>query len=642
MTTATEEDMERLTTEVATLSTRLVEEVAKSLDLEAQVYSFHRDMVTLRQQAADYPELNRKYTSLNAQVDKLKAEKEAAEAENKRLNLEVEELTASLFDEANNMVNNASQETLNYKIKNQKLKEELQEKSTIIQDLQEQLTIVKEMLMQRDEEDRRRPPISHSPSQRISRKFGNSDPSLLLESATMTTKESDNFVATTTATTDTTSTLKDETSDTAQTTEDDGSNTQLDPEDDEFSDIHLVLYSPTINQVRFDLDNFLIDFTQFVYTITRPTFTYDLTNLKLLKWFKKVWTEEIENSFATVPNIPTLKIMIRLQPERTFWNCVVEGRVIVEPVSSVNETFKLSYQSHGGAANGHGHSSKGTSAPPPVATKEPCSFCGESRDDILEHCRLYCMKVEQDDVVSQTVFYPLCNYCLVKLRNVCDFFAKVRMIKSNIFKLNIEYADTRDVLSSKTVNAEASSLSRFMQLATNQSHVKVKTIKDKSIVIRHFVMLALVRVKIFWSKIGIWDLNVPEVSLDELHRELFMYLVDPKFRETHSKEIRAAREAALASTNASRKTSTEETHLQNNNEAKSPDKRTTSHKRKESLQKLQNELDATAAMLQDLNLESPITENPSTKIEDHPNESISDDDDDQEFKDTSDVVEEHK
>ena len=31
--------------------------------------------------------------------------------------------------------------------------------------------------------------------------------------------------------------------------------------------------------------------------------------------------------------------------------------------------------------------------------------------------------------------YPLCNYCLIKLRKLCDFFAKIRLIRSNIFKL---------------------------------------------------------------------------------------------------------------------------------------------------------------------------------------------------------------
>lgn len=635
--------MERLTLEVATLSTRLVEEVAKSLELESQVYSFHRDMVTLRQQAEDYPELSHKYTLLKSEVTQLRLERDAAEAENERLNHEVEELTASLFDEANNMVNNASQETLNYKIKNQKLKEELQEKSTIILDLQEQLTIVKEMLMQRDEEDRRRP-VSHSPAQKPNRQFATGE--LLLEAAVVTVADSDSAAAAATTTTSTTSTTNQ-----VSATDSPGqekSNSNIDFEDDEFSDVHQVLYSPTINQVRFDLDNFLIDFSQFVYTITRPTFTYDLANLRLLKWFKKVWTEEIENSFVNVPAIPTLKIMIRLQPERTFWNCVVEGKVIVEPVNSVNETFKLSYQSHG-ASNGHGGNN---ATPPPVATKEPCSFCGESRDDILEHCRLYCMKVEQDDVVSQTVYYPLCNYCLIKLRNVCDFFAKVRMIRSNVFKLNIEYADTADILASRTVNPDASALTRFMHLSTIQSHIKVKSLKDKSIVVRYFVMLALVRVKIFWSKIGIWDLNVPEVSLDELHRELFMYLVDPQFRETLAKEIRAAREAAAAArikapatpkNNSARSSEEAPVRSESNGGDQSNEKRTVSHKRKESLQKLQNELDATAAMLQDLDLESPITEESkhrSLKAGEHHEES--DSDDEQEFKDTSDTVIEPK
>ena len=81
-------------------------------------------------------------------------------------------------------------------------------------------------------------------------------------------------------------------------------------------------------------------------------------------------------------------------------------------------------------------------------------FCGEARNDSLEHCRLYHLKLFESNTANNSgnnltnqdqqgnndnthviASYPLCNYCLIKLRNLCDFFAKIRLIRSNIFKL---------------------------------------------------------------------------------------------------------------------------------------------------------------------------------------------------------------
>ena len=108
----------------------------------------------------------------------------------------------------------------------------------------------------------------------------------------------------------------------------------------------------------------------------------------------------------------------------------MEGKAVIEPISGVNETFKLAYKGDK------------LSKDVPVAIKDPCSFCGQSKDDILEHSRLYSLKLLNPDSSSVTaetqeviVSYPLCNYCLIKLRTICDFFAKIRLISKNVYKL---------------------------------------------------------------------------------------------------------------------------------------------------------------------------------------------------------------
>ena len=79
-------------------------------------------------------------------------------------------------------------------------------------------------------------------------------------------------------------------------------------------------------------------------------------------------------------------------------------------------------------------------------------FCGEARNDSLEHCRLYHLKLFESNTANNSgnnltnqdqqgnndnthviASYPLCNYCLIKLRNLCDFFAKNQIDKIQYF-----------------------------------------------------------------------------------------------------------------------------------------------------------------------------------------------------------------
>ena len=67
--------------------------------------------------------------------------------------------------------------------------------------------------------------------------------------------------------------------------------------------LETIIYSPNVGAVRFDLSQYQQDFKIFIYTIIKPEFHMDLTTLKNLKFFRTVWSEELENSFPIIPKI---------------------------------------------------------------------------------------------------------------------------------------------------------------------------------------------------------------------------------------------------------------------------------------------------------------------------------------------------
>ncbi|CUM46225.1 uncharacterized protein AC631_00040 [Debaryomyces fabryi] len=480
---------DRLTQEVTLLSTKLVTAVAKQLELEEKLLHMHRDNTQLKQKLGKlgdietkYNEVVSKHEELTKEHEKVKQLKDTAEAQNTKLLGEVEDLTASLFNEANEMVSNASREAYNFKVKNRKLNEEIEEKNTIIDNLQDQLKDLKQLFFRIEEQHK------------------------LTFSGTGTPKlEQSNH-------------LDDENKN--NTEEDVDSNPQK-----YAKQLETIIYSPNVGAIRFDLSQYQQDFKVFIYTIIKPEFHMDLTALKNLKFFRSVWSEELENSFPIIPNLANSNFINRWQKGKNFWNLIVEGKAVIEPISGVNETFKLAYK--GDKLN----------KDVPVATKDPCSFCGQSKDDILEHSRLYSLKLLNPDSSSANtesqdviVSYPLCNYCLIKLRTICDFFAKIRLISSNVYKLKqntqFEEATTPNFQFKRSFNGSSD-----LEVNSSPKNKQVLTKEEEEIeeckVMKLYFILNLIRSKIFWSKLGFWDNveNVHEINIEDLNHEAFRSLI---------------------------------------------------------------------------------------------------------------------
>ena len=480
---------DRLTEEVTLLSTKLVTAVAKQLELEEKLLHMHRDNGQLKQKLSKlgdietkYNEVVPKYEEIKKDHEKMKELKLTAEAQNTKLLAEVEDLTASLFNEANEMVSNASREAYNFKVKNRKLNEEIEEKNTIIDNLQDQLKDLKQLFFRIEEQHK----LTFS---------GNGTPKL---------EQSKNL-------------------------DDQYKNDTGEDADNDLQrytkQLETIIYSPNVGAVRFDLSQYQQDFKIFIYTIIKPEFHMDLTTLKNLKFFRIVWSEELENSFPIIPNLANSNFINRWQKGKNFWNLIVEGKAVIEPISGVNETFKLAYKGDK------------LSKDVPVAIKDPCSFCGQSKDDILEHSRLYSLKLLNPDSSSVTaetqeviVSYPLCNYCLIKLRTICDFFAKIRLISKNVYKLKqsnqFEEPTTPNFQFKRSFNSSSD-----LEVNSSPKKKQVLTKEEEEIeeckVMKLYCMLNLIRSKIFWSKLGFWDNveNVHEINVEDLHHEVFRSLI---------------------------------------------------------------------------------------------------------------------
>lgn len=556
----------RLTREVTSLSTNLVTAEAKLLEMEEKVLQLRKENQLLKTNIKEHELILKKYALLVPEHAKLKQDfikndllRKEAEDKIAELQGEVEDLTASLFDEANKMVSNASRETYNFKIKNGKLQEEIQEKNTIIENLQDQLKDLKQLFFQIEDEQK----LTSTGTPKYEKQ--QLDFNVSSSSSTAAGGKS------------TTSTVaKDE-----EQHQQEGKNLLYQQQ------LDALIYSPTIRSIRFDLIEYHQDFKPFIYAIIKPNYTLDLTSLKTLKYFRKIWLEELENSIPIIPIHSNF--MSRWLKGKSFWNLIVDGKAVIEPISGVNETYKLTYKGKNSVGGVSTSDTTKKEEHPPIATKEPCSFCGENKDDILEHARLYSLRLLNPDynpnlassntggssnssnstATDQEEYlasYPLCNYCLIKLRNICDFFAKIRLIHSNVFKLKqksiIVGGDSNNSSPVMSLNNRFNRLSGIFNesAATNQDTTKnneqsrlpptsINEFEEEAKLMKLYMMLVLIRAKIFWSKIGYWDNpnNVHETNLDEVNYEAFKELIGHVESHSHDvKDLQEVKEEALA------------------------------------------------------------------------------------------------
>ncbi|CAH01150.1 guanine nucleotide exchange factor SEC2 [Kluyveromyces lactis] len=481
---ADQEESKRISLQVTSLSTQLIESIDKQSQLEEQLLVAKKTISTQQNIANSYNELKQELQSLKLQyeTDKTKFKKQeeiCADAEKKvaTLNQEIEDLTASLFDEANNMVADARKEQNAVEILNSKLKEQLKEKDLLLDTLSMQLKNLKNVLYKFEND------------------FNSSKNVSLSDSAT------------------------------SSTTSIDRSTTNLTSVNDNSLSFQGVLFSPLLHSLRYDVPLYT-EYLKFLAVLPQCENLQQTTSES--KLLRRLINYEI-SPVLRLDNASGVGWLVK----RNLMNLMMEGLVSIEPISGINETYRTGYSSPSipdspEVENKDSHLFSRPVNSPPVAMVEPCAFCGENRNDILEHGRLYIFKTYQklengkNELTNQ---FPVCHYCLLKLRQVCEIFAFLRSLRSGAWHLEkVALASIHqgkvnaysEVTKASRPKMKSKRLSIFQGLKQSQSSTPIiengPQFADKNglpttNIQRSWARLSQLRASLQWSHIGVWSLD---------------------------------------------------------------------------------------------------------------------------------------
>lgn len=128
-----------------------------------------------------------------------------------------------------------------------------------------------------------------------------------------------------------------------------------------------------------------------------------VTPLKETRYYKRVLAEDIEPTLR-LDSAPGLSWLAR----RSVINSMSEGSLMIEPTPTT--------------ATLHHHA---------------CSLCGENRKG-NEYRRTHRFRTSENENAQK---YPLCEYCLNRMRSTCDFLGFLRMIKDGHWRTDGEQAE---------------------------------------------------------------------------------------------------------------------------------------------------------------------------------------------------------
>lgn len=127
--------------------------------------------------------------------------------------------------------------------------------------------------------------------------------------------------------------------------------------------------------------------------------------LKETRFYKRALAEDIEPTLR-LDTAPGLSWLAR----RTVLNAMCEGTLVVEPMptSSTSRLYVFA-----------------------------CSLCGEIRKDPT-HIRTHRFRTSESDSAQR---YPLCKYCLGRVRSSCDFLGFLRVLKDGHWRTDDEESE---------------------------------------------------------------------------------------------------------------------------------------------------------------------------------------------------------
>ncbi|KAF8849684.1 hypothetical protein BDZ45DRAFT_708688 [Acephala macrosclerotiorum] len=128
-----------------------------------------------------------------------------------------------------------------------------------------------------------------------------------------------------------------------------------------------------------------------------------LTPLKETKFYKRVVAEDIEPTLR-LDTAPGLSWLAR----RTVLNAVCDGNLVVEPLPSSLKQHNF-----------------------------PCALCGENRKDAA-HVRSHRFRTSENENAQR---YPLCRYCHGRVRSTCDLLGFLRILKEGHWRVDSEESE---------------------------------------------------------------------------------------------------------------------------------------------------------------------------------------------------------
>jgi Rab guanine nucleotide exchange factor SEC2 len=416
------------------LSTKLVEAVEKQADLEDTLAVTRHELAVANQKVKELEQTQKEYADMMDRgmlIEKREVENETTEltrrlleesknrveAENdkNKIEQELEMLTAKLFEEANNLVASARRENKALEKRNDQLQSRLEDTETLLQSQQDQLSELKAVMQRMEENDNQSSPATPNLVGKASR-----------ESLSRFMELSPLHINST--------------------------HLEPDPAIDSAKSIDVSPFSLFARpQYRYDTPPYA-DFKSFIrisvanlhprqtsgsYPSNSPgassaffiahsitgkdspppssrspsiTSTYSPTyheRLPLKEWrfVKRSLTEDIEPTLR-LDVAPGLSWIAR----RSVQSAILDGTLIIEPtpVNSIMMTYA-------------------------------CTLCGERRDG-TDYARTHRFCTSENPSNQR---YPLCQYCLERMRVTCDFVGFLRAVRDGIWRVEGQEAEER-------------------------------------------------------------------------------------------------------------------------------------------------------------------------------------------------------
>lgn len=412
--------------EVATLSTKLINAINHQTALDDTLQQTRHELDLARQELAhleyrvkEHEQLvasgllvdSAVYSKMEQQLmsDLQEEKKKRVEAEKARRKVdgEVEALTAALFEEANVMVAAARRETEASEKRNEQLKQQLGDTEVLQLSLQEQLQDLK-VVMERMSSDREE-------------------------------SESSNTLGTTTAP----STPGIVPSDKMSKLLDAANMTPNTPSYDDITPEHPLHFSHLVHPV---LRSDLLSFKEFqeMLKVSRASAppsrvssgNYGSLNVLGLGSLTNNSTSSLPSAGNNSPRDSLSGLGLpNLKDEKFFKRTLVED---IEPTLRLDIAPGLSWMARRTVINSITAGSLVVEPHPPVPKFRgpvfPCSLCGENRIGDL-YIRKFRFKTSESEDSQK---YPLCDWCLGRIRASCDFIGFLRMIAAGHWRAETE------------------------------------------------------------------------------------------------------------------------------------------------------------------------------------------------------------